>query len=56
MSNNTYTVRVTVGYEYEVEASSEDEAYKQGYNYGGYSQYAEVYEVTVEEHETEEEE
>lgn len=45
----TYRLKVTVEYDYEVEADSFDEAEKEGWNYDDYSYTGEVYNIEVEE-------
>lgn len=44
----TYNVKVTVEYEYEVEADSYEDAEEEGWNYEEYSHYASVYSIDVE--------
>ena len=44
-----YDVKVTVEYNYEVEADSPEEAEKQGWAYEDYYMHAEVYSIEIEE-------
>jgi hypothetical protein len=46
-----YDIKVTVEYQYEVEADNEQEAEKQGWAYEDYSHFAEVYSIEIEEQE-----
>ena len=41
----TYDIKVIVEYNYEVEASSSEEAYEQGWHYEDYAHFAEVYSI-----------
>jgi hypothetical protein len=45
---NTYNVRVQVYYDFEVEAESQEEAEKEGWNYEEYSYTGEVWNIDVE--------
>lgn len=45
----TYDVKVVVEYQYEVEADSEDDAEKQGWEYEDYLHSGEVYSIDVDE-------
>lgn len=52
----TYNVRVTVQYEYEVEADTLKEAEEAGWDYEDFSYTGEVYNIEVEELESDEDE
>lgn len=52
----TYSLKVTVEYEYEVEADSWEDAEKQGWEYEDYAHNASVYSIDVTEEDEDEEE
>ncbi len=51
----TYELKVTVEYNYEVEAENEELAREQGWDYEMYAHHAEVYDIEVTEQEEEDE-
>lgn len=51
----TFNVKVVVHYEYEVEADTEEQADKQGWDYEDYAHHATVYSIDTEEVEADEE-
>ena len=51
----TYAITVNVDYHYEVEADSQEEAERAGWDYEDYSHTAEVYSIKVEELESDDE-
>lgn len=52
----TYDIKVTVEYQYEVEADTYEQAEQEGWNYENYSHFAEVYSIEIDEQPEDEEE
>lgn len=52
----TYDIKVTVEYQYEVEADTYEQAEQEGWNYENYSHFAEVYSIEIDEQTEDEEE